>query len=106
MSWQVDFYDGVEEDVLNLPPKLQAKMLRLFDLVENHGAQLGEPHSKALDDGLFVLRAKALEGIARGIYFYLKGKKIIVLHVFVKKTKKTPKKDLKLAKNRMKEYMK
>ncbi|WP_235826878.1 type II toxin-antitoxin system RelE/ParE family toxin [Facilibium subflavum] len=69
-------------------------MLRLFELVEAHGANLGEPHTKALNDGLFELRAKALEGIARSIYCYVEGKKIIVLHVFVKKHKRYLKKSL------------
>ncbi len=102
MSWVVEFYSGVERNVLELPDKLQAKMLRLFDLVEEHRAQLGEPHTKALSNGLFELRAKALEGIARSIFCYVDGK-IIVLHVFVKKTQKTPKKELELAISRMKE---
>ena len=105
MSWEVVFYDGVEQNVLDLPPKLQAKMLRLFELVENYGAQLVEPHSKPLNDGLFELRTKAQEGIARSIYCYMKGKKIVILHVFIKKTNKTPKKDLELARKRMKEYL-
>ncbi len=103
MSLIVEFYPGVESNVLELPDKLQAKMLRLFDLVEEHGAQLGEPHTKALSNGLFELRAKALEGIARSIFCYVDGKKIIVLHVFVKKTQKTPKKELEVAISRMKE---
>ena len=60
MGWTVEFYEDVENDVLNLPNKLQAKMLRLFDLVEEHGTNLSEPHTKALQDGLFELRAKTL----------------------------------------------
>ena len=106
VSWQVEFYSGVEEDVLNLPAKLQAKMLRLFDLVEIHGANLGEPHTKPLNDGLFELRAKALEGIARSVFCYMDGKKITVLHVFIKKTQKTPKKEIELARKRMLEVKK
>ena len=103
MPWVVDFYPGVESAVLELPDKLQAKMLRLFDLVEEHGAHLGEPHTKALSYGLFELRAKALEGIARSIFYYISGKKIMVLHVFIKKTQKTPKKELEIAVKRMQE---
>ena len=107
MNWEIDFYDdSVSSDVLSLPPKIQAKMLRLFDLVEEHGPQLGEPHSKPLNDGLFELRVKAQEGIARSIFCYASKGKISILYVFIKKTQKTPKKYLDMAKKRMMEVTK
>jgi len=106
MKWEINFYsEDVENDIISLPPKLQAKMLRLFELVELHGAQLGKPHTDSLGKGLFELRAKAQEGIARSIYCYMKGKKVTVLHVFIKKTQKTPKKDLNIAEQRMRELI-
>ncbi|MGJ0579974.1 type II toxin-antitoxin system RelE/ParE family toxin [Xenorhabdus bovienii] len=67
---------------------------------------LGEPHTKAMGKGLFEIRAKAQEGIGRGLFCYLQGSNIIVLHVFVKKSQKTPKKDLELAYERMREVTK
>lgn len=67
------------------------------------GANLGEPHTKALGDGLFELRIKGAEGIARVFYCTLIGKRIFMLHNFIKKTPKTPPKELKLAIQRMKE---
>ncbi|MFP1256250.1 type II toxin-antitoxin system RelE/ParE family toxin [Acinetobacter baumannii] len=42
-------------------------------------------------------------GIARVMYCTLVGKRIVMLHSFVKKTQKTPKQDLNLALDRMKE---
>ncbi|MEZ8107388.1 type II toxin-antitoxin system RelE/ParE family toxin [Vibrio cortegadensis] len=103
MSWNVDFYDGVEYAILAMPPKIQARIVRLLELIEERGANLGEPHTKSMGDGLFEIRAKAQEGIGRGLFCYLDGKNIKVLHAFVKKSQKTPKKDIKLAKDRMKE---
>nr|WP_207627002.1 type II toxin-antitoxin system RelE/ParE family toxin [Photorhabdus stackebrandtii] len=47
--------------------------------------------------GLFEIRAKAQEGIGRGLFCYLQGSNIIALHAFIKKSQKTPKKDLDLA---------
>ena len=64
---------------------------------------MGEPYTKPLNDGLFEIRAKAQEGIGRSIYCYQKGQKIIILHSFVKKTQKTPKKELEIALKRKKE---
>lgn len=103
MSWNIVFYYGVEQEILDMPPKIQARMLRLLELIEVHGANLGEPHTKAIGEGLFEIRAKAQEGIGRGLFCYLNGRNINVLHAFVKKSPKTPKKDIKLAYSRMKE---
>ncbi|WP_350939755.1 type II toxin-antitoxin system RelE/ParE family toxin [Vibrio metschnikovii] len=103
MSWNVEFYEGVEQSILDMPTKIQARMFRLLELIEEHGANLGELHTKSMGYGLFEIRAKAQEGIGRGLFCYLHGKNIKVLHAFVKKSKKTPKKDLDLAKDRMRE---
>lgn len=101
MSWKIKFYEGVEEDILKLPIKLQARVLRLLELMEKQGANLGMPHTKPLTNDLFELRAKAKEGIARGIFCYQKGKTIIVLYVFPKKDQKIRKQDLDKADKRM-----
>ncbi|WP_426577077.1 type II toxin-antitoxin system RelE/ParE family toxin [Xenorhabdus stockiae] len=106
MNWNIDFYHGVMDSILDMPPKIQARMLKLLELMEQHGANLGQPHTKPMGDGLFEVRAKAQEGIGRGLFCYLDGSNIYVLHAFVKKSQKTPKKDLDLAKSRMKEVKK
>ncbi len=107
MSWQIDYYsEAVEENILNLPDGLLARYLKLSDLMLELGANLGMPHTKALHDGLFELRIKAKEGIARTFYCTQVGKRIIVLHVFVKKTQKIPTKELKIAIERLKEVSK
>lgn len=103
MSWVIDFYSGVEDAITEMPPKIQAKMIRLLELIEEHGANLGVPHSTPMGDGLFEIRAKAKEGIGRALFCYMKGKHVYILYAFVKKSQKTPKKDLNLAKTRMKE---
>lgn len=101
--WKVHFYDRVDEQILEMPAKLQARIIKLLELMEKHGAHLGPPLTKSLGDGLFEVRARAHEGIARALFCYLKGEHIIVLHVFVKKTRKTPKKELTIARTRQKE---
>ncbi len=104
MSWVIEFFnEKVEEETLSLPPKILAKMLHIFELIEVAGAKLGEPYTKPLSKGLFEVRAKAREGIGRSIYCYQKGQKIIILHSFVKKDQKIPKKELEIALNRRKE---
>jgi len=104
MNWTIEFFDeSVEAETFVLPPKILAKMLHIFELIEMAGAQLGEPYTKPLNEGLFEVRAKAKEGIGRSIYCYQKGQKIIILHSFVKKDQKTPKRDLEIALKRKKE---
>lgn len=67
------------------------------------GANLGLPHTKAIESGLFELRVKSKEGIARVFFCTKIGKKIVMLHSFIKKSQKTPKKEINIAKSRMKE---
>ncbi len=64
---------------------------------------LGKPYVGSLGSGLFEIRTKGKEGIGRSLYCMAKGKEIVILHSFIKKTQKTPKKDFDLAKKRMKE---
>jgi phage-related protein len=61
------------------------------------------PHSRAMGDGLFEVRPRGREGIGRALYCFAVGKRIVVLHAFIKKTQQTPEKELRLARKRMKE---
>ena len=70
------------------------------------GANLGMPHTKPIENGLFELRVKSKEGIARVFFCTKVGKKIFMLHVFIKKTQKIPKKELVIANKRMLEVIK
>jgi phage-related protein len=104
MNYTISFYnDTIEDDILQLPTTLLARYLNLTDRMLKVGANLGEPHTQAMGSGLFELRLKGAEGIARVFYCTLVGKRIVMLHSFIKKTQKTPANDLHLAINRMKE---
>jgi len=101
MNWKIEFFnESVENDILSMPPYIQARMLKLLELIEKHGANLGSPHTEPMGDGLFEVRAKAKEGIGRSLYCYMKGRHIVILHAFVKKSNKTPKNELDLARKR------
>ena len=104
MAWRVSFYSQrVEDDILALPAGLVARFLRYAERMEAFGPDLGMPHTRAMGSGLFELRLKAAEGIARVFYCTVVDRRIVVLHQFVKKTAKTPPIELQIARRRMKD---
>ena len=104
MDFRIDYYsEDVQGEILSLPDTLAARYIVLTRRMEALGPNLGEPHTKAFGHGLFELRLKGAEGIARVFYCTIIGKRIFMLHCFVKKFQKTPQADLKLAIARMKE---
>ena len=71
--------------------------------MEVYGPDLGMPHTRAMGEGLFELRLKAAEGIARVFYCTIVSRRIVMLHQFVKKSNKTPRRELDIARKRMRE---
>jgi len=93
-----DFLDSLDD-------KMAAKVYGLMDVLAEHGNGLREPYSKHLDDGIFELRAKVGSDITRTLYFFYVGKKIIMTNGFVKKTQKTPKSVIDIAKKYRKMFL-
>ena len=86
-----------------LPNGLRAKLVRLFEVIEAMGLEaIHEPHAKHREGKRRELRLSARDGIARGIHVSLSGKRVQVLHVFEKKTRKTPRRALEMASARLK----
>ena len=103
MSWSVVFYsDRVESEIARMSSGFVARFVRYAERMEIYGPDRS-PHTKAMGDGLFELRLKSGEGIARVFYCTRIGRRIVMLHHFVKKTEKTPAKELLIARTRMKE---
>ena len=104
VTWKITFFnDRLEEEVLTFPPGFLARYLRYAERMEIYGPDLGMPHTKALGGGLFELRIKAFEGLARVFYCTVVNHRIVMLHHFVKKTDRTPPRELAVARRRMKE---
>ena len=104
MEYRIRYYSlEVQEDVMALPVTLQARYINLTRRMMEFGPNLGLPHTDAFGGGLFELRLKGAEGIARAFFCTLVDKDIVMLHCFVKKSQKTPAKELNIARNRLQE---
>ena len=89
VEWTVETVSGVDAEIAALPVALRARLLRLLETVENVGLEaLRAPHVKHLDGKLWELRVRADGGVARGVT--AAGRRVVVLHVFAKKSRKTP----------------
>ena len=106
MAWTIDYYsEDVRLEIDALPVGIRASYARLTELLEEFGLELRMPHSRAMGGGLFELRPRGREGIARVFYCTKVGRKIIILHSFIKKTNETPKREMDIARKRQREVI-
>ena len=107
MKWSVRFFNAsVMEETLGFPTGIRANFLHIMEMVGEMGPNLGKPYTEGLGDGLFEIRARGKEGIGRSFFCYAQreNRTIVILHSFIKKSQKTPKKELLTARQRKKEY--
>ena len=105
MDYTISYFsEAVQEDILALPDTLAARYVVLSRRMVALGPNLGEPHTKAFGEGLFEMRLKGAEGIGRVFFCTLVGKRIVMLHSFVKKSDRTPLREREIAQTRMKEF--
>jgi len=111
MKWSVEYYidangkEPVADFIDSLPVAAQAKVLRLTALLADYGVLLKEPHTKQVKGKLRELRITDSIGAVRILYFTYTGKRFILLHGFIKKTDKTPDKEIRLAEKRMNDLL-
>jgi phage-related protein len=97
------FHERVLAEVESWPVDVLANYARLVELLAEHGPSLRLPHSRAFGEGLFELRPRGRSGIGRAFYCFLLGRRVVVLHAFIKKSQETPDRELRLARKRLKE---
>jgi phage-related protein len=103
--WSIEFLNAVARaEVDDLPVDLRARFERIGELVRTFGLErVGEPYVKHLQGKVWEMRMKGRDGIARSLYVTAKGRRVVVLRTFVKKTQKTPRREIELALERAKE---
>lgn len=111
MAYAVEYFERLdgsrpeEEFILAQDFKMQAKLFMALEFLEERGPMLREPFSKPLGEGIFEIRAKQGSDISRVLYFFVVGKKVILTNGFVKKTQKTPSREIEKAKKYRAEYL-
>ena len=104
MVFEVEyFHERVLAEIESWPVDVLADYARLVELLVEYGPSLRSPHSRSLGEGLFELRPRSRTGIGRAFYCFMVGKRVTVLHAFIKKTQQTPDRELRLARKRLKE---
>lgn len=107
MEWRVETLNAaVDAELDALPADMRAKFVHIAELLDRFGPfQVRQPYVKPLGNKLFEMRMKGKEGIARAIYVAASGRRLVVLHAFVKKTAKTPRSAIRIALDRAKELL-
>jgi phage-related protein len=104
MEWEIAYYsESVQDAIMALPPGIQARYIHLTERMTTFGPDLGMPHTRAMGKGLNELRMKSKEGFGCVFFCTLSGRRIMMLHAFIKKSAKTPSPELKTAQARLKE---
>jgi len=102
MEWKIEYYNNkIAKTILKMPSGLLARYVHITDLMLLFGPNLGMPHTRAMGEKLFEIRLKSKEGISRVFYCTKAGQRIIMLHMFIKKSEKTPEKELRVARERL-----
>jgi phage-related protein len=107
MTWTVEFLDAAVRAELEAQPKdVQARFLRIVDLIEGYGLErVREPYVKHLQGPLWEMRMKGRDGIARAVYVTARGRRVVIVRVFAKKTQRTPRREIEVALRRAKEVI-
>lgn len=105
MAWIVELLDDrVRDELEALPPDMRARFRRIVELIQGYGLeQVHEPHVKHLEGPLWEMRMKGKDGISRAVYVTAQGQRVVIVRVFVKKTQKTPRREIEVALRRVRE---
>ncbi len=104
MGCRIDYFNiRLQREIDQWPEGIRAAYRSIVVRMVEHGPHLGLPHTRAMGGGLFEIRAQGREGIGRALFCTVAGGRVVVVHVFIKKSPRTPKADLRLARKRLQE---
>lgn len=105
MTWTVETLNAiVDEEIEALPADMRARLSRISELITTVGlGNVHEPHIKHIEGRLWEMRIKGKDGISRALYISAKQTRVVIVRVFIKKTERTPRREIEIALKRAKE---
>lgn len=104
MEYRIGYYNSsVAAEIEKWPTGVYASFIKITERMKSAGPNLGMPYTRPLGNGLFEIRARGPEGIGRAFFCSVINREIIILHEIIKKTRKTPPKDILVARKRLNE---
>jgi phage-related protein len=106
VKWEIVYYsEKVRLTVEAWPVGIRASYARITEMMQTYGPVLGLPYTRHMGGGLIEIRARGAQGIGRAFFCTIKGNKIIILHAFIKKTDRTPMREMETARKRLIEVL-
>ena len=104
MAWTVETLSKtVDDEIAALPEDMQSKLIAIYRRIQEIGLlRVGQPHVKQLRGKIWEIRVSGQSGIARALYTTAAPQKVVILRAFIKKSQKTPKREIDLAEERCK----
>lgn len=105
MTWTVETLNAtVDEEIEALPADMRARFVRIAELIAMSGLEnVHQPHIKHIEGQIWEMRMKGRDGISRALYVTAKKKRVVIVRAFIKKTEKTPRREIEIALTRAKE---
>ena len=107
MCWSVEtLNEAVDRELDALPADMRARFARICQLIAAVGIErMGAPHVRHLSGPVWEMRLSGRDGISRALYVAVADKRVVVVRVFLKKTRRTPRREIELALRRAREAM-
>lgn len=105
MNWTVETLNAtVDEEIEALPADIRARLMRIAGLIAMSGLEnVHQPHIKHIEGQIWEMRMKGRDGISRALYVTAKKQRVVIVRAFIKKTDKTPRREIEIALKRAKE---
>lgn len=107
MQWKIKIHPLAETELSNMPNDMKGRFIHIGELLDTFGIdKVGMPHIRPIENKLWEMRFSGRDGIGRAIYIAQNGRELLVLHAFIKKSQKTPRKNINIALSRIGNYEK
>lgn len=94
----------MNEEIEALPADIRARLVRIAELIAMSGLEnVHQPHIKHIEGQIWEMRMKGRDGISRALYATAKKQRVVIVRAFIKKTDKTPRREIEIALKRAKE---